>query len=166
VSIELTSHVERSVEVAVEPEQAFALLCDVPDSVSHFPDLDRLTGADGTYTWTLKKVGVGKVSIQLVYACAYANDPATRSLTWTPVEGVGNGVVSGSWSVEAVGSGTRLTLRNHLVLTLDLPRLLRGVAEGLVARENARMIEAYVANLATTLRGGDGRVSAAAIATQ
>ena len=39
-----------------------------------------------------------------VYACAYANDPATRSLTWAPVAGVGNGVVSGSWSVEPTGA--------------------------------------------------------------
>lgn len=161
--MELISEVERSFEVAASPDEAYAFLAQVPQSAAHFPDLASFTGGDGTYTWTLREVGVKSISIQLVYACDYTQDPASKTLRWTPVAGVGNGQVRGSWRVEPAEGGSRLVLHNHLTLTLGLPRLLRGVAEGFVVRENTRMIESYGANLVTTLGGGDGRVSAAAI---
>ena len=115
------------------PER-FKVLAEVPNSVSHFPDLVSLTPEGGGYTWRMKKLGVGKVSLQAVYACRYSNDPQQLSVWWEPVEGVGNSRVSGRWTLAPAGSGTQVTLENQFAMTFKLPKLMKKVAQGAVVR--------------------------------
>jgi carbon monoxide dehydrogenase subunit G len=147
-------------DVPASPDEAFALLRDAPDSIAHFPrDLEALTPEGDGWRWTMKKAGVGQVSVQMIYAVRYAPDAEARRITWTPIAGVGNAEVRGTWTVEPCGSGSRLTLHNCFDVQLGLPRIARRLAEPIVRHENGRMMRAYVANLATTLAGGDGRVT-------
>lgn len=156
--IEVTNELERTMVVSATPEQAFALVCSIPDSSAHFPGVESVTPEAGGWTWKLEKAGVGSISLQAVYGCRYTPDAAARTLAWAPVEGVGNTRVSGSWRIGLGPGGTRLEFKNRAVLSLPLPRLMRGMVEGFIQRENAKLIDGYLANLGKTLSGGNGRL--------
>ncbi len=155
---EVTVRVKRSAVVSAPPEDVHAVLANVPDSGAHFPEVTSLTESDGVYTWVLREKGGGGMTLQITYACRYVADPDTHAVTWTPVSEVGNARVSGSWSIAAEGSGTRFTLDNELTVLLNVSRLVAKVAKPLVQRGYTNQLERYVANLAATFEGGDGRV--------
>lgn len=163
--IEAASRVERTVDVAAPPDQVFARLSDIPDVARHFPAVQALEpagppGASGCFRWRHAVAGVPPVRVAAVYACRYVPDPAARVITWTPLPKApgDNARVEGAWRVSpAPGGGTRLALENLFALELELPRLLRAVAEPIVARENRLQVEQFLAGVVTTLAGGDGR---------
>jgi carbon monoxide dehydrogenase subunit G len=159
--IEVTSRVELAVDVAAPPAQVFARLQDIPDVARHFPAVTALEPAGpGAFRWRHAVAGVPPVRIAAVYACRYVPDPTTRTITWTalPQAPGDNARVEGAWRVgEAPGGRTRLGLENGFTLRLELPRLLRAVAEPIVARENRLQVEQFLAGVVTSLSGGDGR---------
>ena len=149
----------QSVEVPCSAEHAFSVIGIPDDSIRHFSGLEKLEKNGDVYTWTLQKVGTNKVSLQVVYGCRYTPDATARTVVWEAVPGIGNGLVSGRWQVEALGpERCRITIHNDLKLSLNISRLLKIPAQSVVARENKRMVEAYVANIVKTITGGDGRV--------
>jgi len=156
--LELNSHFERAIDVRATPAQVYAVVADVPDSVAHFPDVESLVLEGGAYRWTLKKAGVGRLSMQLVYACRYRTDEDALTVSWAADSTVGNAEVSGRWTIDARGTGTRLTLHNDLVLRANAPRLLRKAAEPVFVRENQRLMGIYMDHLKKTFDGGNGRV--------
>ena len=156
--LELSSRIQRSIDVSAPPDQVYAVVANVPDSVAHFPELEALVPDGDAYRWTLKKAGVGKMAMQLVYACKYLTDDDRLAVSWSPVSHVGNAEMSGHWTIEPRGSGTRLTLNNELILRARAPRLLRKAAEPVFVRENQRLMGTYLENLKRTFEGGDGRV--------
>jgi len=158
--LELTNHFVKTVEVTAAPAEVYAVVADVPDSVNHFPELESLVPERGGYTWTLARMGKGKLSHQLVYACRYECDPDALSVSWSAIDGVGNAHVSGRWIIEpSAAAGTRLTLDNDLRLFIRrAPRMIRGAAQPVLTRENSRIMAIYLDNLCTTFNGGDGRL--------
>lgn len=159
--IEASSRVERTVDVAAPPDQVFARLTDIPDVARHFPAVTALEPAgDGSWRWRHAVAGVPPVRVAATYACRYVPEPATRTIRWSalPKAPGDNARVEGAWRVgEAPGGRTRLALENTFTLELELPRLLRAVAEPIVARENRHQVEQFLAAVAITLAGGDGR---------
>ena len=86
-------------EVKASAAEVFAVLADVPTSASHFPKVDKLVDLGGnSYRWELQKVGTAQVHIQTIYASTYVADRKKHTVTWTPVEGVGNAQIGGSWT--------------------------------------------------------------------
>lgn len=158
--MQLSTTATRTLTVPAPVETTWALIADVPDSVAHFAGLESfLPDGPDTWRWTLKRLGAGKLSLQTVYTCVYATDPAARVVTWSAARApADNAAVEGSWTLTAAGSGSRLVLVNQLTLDMDLPRVMRRPAQALVTRENAALIDRYLANLRVTLSGGDGRV--------
>ena len=156
---EVTVRVERTRSMPTAPEQVYALLADVPDSVSHFPGVVALEPKDGGYVWRLQPVGVGKLTVATVYGCLYECDDSSRSVRWTPMSGVGNARVAGQWRIGADGPHTRLEIENEFTLRMPIPMLLRRMAKPMLAKELERQIDAYLDNLARTFGGDDGRVS-------
>jgi hypothetical protein len=149
--MELKSHTIRTAVTRASADATYALLADVPRSVAHFPDLAALTEVDGLFQWQLKKVGVGPLSFQSAYAARYAFDPVARLVSWRSVPGRGNTEVSGSWTIDAVPTGTRFALDVTFALDLPLPALLRSAAEKVLAKENDRILGQYLAALQATL---------------
>lgn len=148
VSIDLS----RSFSVASSPDDTFDLLSDVPRSVSHFPKVDQLVDmGDNTFRWEMQKIGIDKYSIQTIYACKYLSDKEAGKIWWTPVAGVGNGVVKGSWQLRPQGSGTKVEFSAEGELTVPLPRLAKMVVTPVVRREFAGMVDKYIENLKKTL---------------
>lgn len=157
--IEVHAPFKRSMTVPASPDEVFALLSDVPDSVSHFPDVESLVFENGGYTWKLTKAGLPGFQMQIVYACRYDSDAEALTVKWMPISGADNNSrISGHWTIEPSGDGTRVAIDNELIVSVPLPKVARKVAEPFTVRENDRRMTEYLDNLATTFGGGDGRV--------
>ena len=149
-------NVDRSIEVACDAATAFALVADVPKSVSHLPKIERLTDlGDGAYRLETQKIGIDKYFVQTVYESRYTNDPKNKTVTWRPVRGEGNATVGGSWEVSGLANGkTRLRLVNKGEMELPFPGLVKSLVTPFVKREYDSLIEQYLANLTRTLESG------------
>ena len=142
-------------EVKSKFEEVFAVLSDVPRSVSHFPKVDKLTDlGGGVYQWEMQKVGTAQVNIQTVYASKYAVDKAKGTVKWTPVKGVGNALVGGSWKVtDNKGKSTKCVLKIDGTVDVPLPGLMKMVVEPVVAGEFEKLVEKYIDNLVKRFGG-------------
>ncbi len=145
VSIELN----RELELPASYDEAFDLLADVPKSVSHFPKVHQLVDlGDNTYRWEMEKVGVDKHAIQSVYACKYHPDKENGKITWEPVKGEGNGVVSGYWSLKAKDDNTTsVKFHTSADLTVPLPSLLKLAISPVIKHEFNSLVDTYMNNL-------------------
>ena len=112
-------------DVKAKAADVFEVLSDVPTSVSHFPKVDKLTDmGDGVYKWEMEKVGTAQVNIQTIYASKYKSDKAKGTVIWTPVPGVGNALVGGSWKIKDNKKSTAIELKINGDITLPLPGLM------------------------------------------
>jgi carbon monoxide dehydrogenase subunit G len=153
----VTVHIDLGYEFEVKAkyEDVFAVLSDVPKSVSHFPKVDKLTDlGDGVYKWEMQKVGTAQVNIQTVYASKYTSDKAKGVVKWTPVKGVGNAQVGGSWKItDNKGKSTTLVLKTEGTVDVPVPGLMKMVVEPIVASEFEKLVEKYIDNLVKTFGG-------------
>ncbi|MBG9387784.1 SRPBCC family protein [Caenimonas aquaedulcis] len=135
-------------EVKAKFADVFEVLSDVPESVSHFPKVDKLTDmGDGVYKWEMEKVGTAQVNIQTVYASKYASNKAKGTVTWTPVPGVGNALVGGHWKLKDNKKSTGVELKITGEITLPLPGLMKMVVAPVVESEFEKLVDKYIANL-------------------
>ena len=148
--------IELGYEFAVKApfEEVFALLADVPLSASHFPQVDRLVDlGHGAYRWELQRVGTPQVGIQTVYACKYVSDAKKGTVTWTPVKGVGNAQLRGSWKITGRKGRTRVVFRARGTIGVAMPALMRAIVVPVVEAEFERLVEKYIDNLIETFGG-------------
>ena len=99
-------------------------------------------------------MGAAGISHQVCYACTYESDPRALTVVWSPVEGVGNGVIQGRWELSAAGSGTLINFENTGLLKIPIPRLLKSAGVPFVKAAFARQIETYIENLCRTFSDG------------
>lgn len=135
--------------VKAKAADVFAVLSDVPTSVSHFPKVDKLTDmGDGVYKWEMEKVGTAQVNIQTVYASKYVSDKAKGTVKWTPVKGIGNAQVGGSWKItDNKGKSTAIELKIKGTVDVPLPGLMKVVVGPVVEGEFEKLVDKYIANL-------------------
>lgn len=148
--------IELGYEFAVKApcDEVFALLADVPKSASHFPKVDKLVDlGDGAYRWEMQRVGTQQVAIQTVYACKYVSDAKKGTVTWTPVKGVGNAQLRGSWKITGRKGRTRVVFRTKGRIDVAMPPLMRAIVVPVVEGEFERLVETYIDNLIETLGG-------------
>ena len=142
-------------EVKAGYDAVFDVLSDVPASIRHMPKVERLTElGDGVYQLEMKRVGTAQVHLQTVYASKYVSDRAKGSVKWTPVKGVGNALVGGSWKVaDRKGKSTHCVLEIEGTVDVGLPALMRVVVEPVVASEFEKIVEQYIDNLVKRFGG-------------
>lgn len=146
--------IDRSFTVSADLATTFALLADVPASAEHFPKVDQLIDlGGGTYRWEMGKVGIGDHAIQTIYASTYTVDEANHSVEWVAVKGEGNALVSGTWSLEESGSGTKARLTSSAELELPMPKLLKMAISPVVKHEFTSMVDTYIENIQDALNG-------------
>ncbi len=152
VEVELNETFEAETSAA----NVFAVVSDVPFSVSHFPKVEQLVDeGGGVYRWEMQKIGVNSYFIQTVYACKYVSDPEKLTVKWTPVKGVGNAVVSGKWTIKPAGENkAKVTLSTSATLELPFPSLVKMLLGGFVRGEFEGMVDTYLKNLQDTFRKG------------
>ncbi len=152
MSVTVTVEVERELEIERPYEVVFDYLADVPKSASHFPNVDKLTDlGKSTYKWEMKKFGVDKYFIQSVYAVKYSQNKNKGWIKWSPVQGVGNGVVQGQWTIREKSEKTHLVFYSKGEITLPLPALTKIIVAPLVVREFSGLVEKYLKNLKKAL---------------
>ena len=135
-------------DVKASAKEVFAVLSDVPVSASHYPHLEKLVDlGGGAYRWEMENIGVGAIQMQTVYASKYVSNKSKGTVVWTPVEGEGNALVSGSWKITANKKSTNVVLQVEAEMSLPLPALMKMVVAPLVEAEFERMTERYIANL-------------------
>ena len=135
-------------DVKAKAAEVFDLLSDVPTSVSHFPKVDQLVDmGGGVYRWEMEKVGTAQVNIQTVYASKYVSDRAKGTVKWTPVNGVGNAQVGGSWKIVDNKKSTNVTLAIQGEVEVPLPGLMKMVVVPVVQGEFEKLVEKYIDNL-------------------
>jgi len=135
-------------EVKAKAADVFAVLADVPLSVSHFPKVDKLTDlGDGVYKWEMEKVGTAQVNIQTVYASKYVSDAKKGTVVWTPVKGVGNALVGGSWKIKDKKTSTAIALEINGDINVPLPGLMKIIVVPVVEGEFEKLVEKYMDNL-------------------
>jgi carbon monoxide dehydrogenase subunit G len=135
-------------DVKAKAAEVFEVLSDVPTSASHFPKVEQLTDlGDNVYQWEMQKVGTAQVNIQTVYASQYVSDKAKGTVKWTPVKGVGNALVSGSWKVVDNKKSTSITLAIQGEIEVPLPGLMKMVVGPVVESEFEKLVDKYIANL-------------------
>jgi len=152
MSFSVAINIQREFETSSSPDKVFKLLADVPRSASHFPKVDQLVDlGDNTYRWEMEKIGIGGYTLQqTIYASRYSADAASRKVSWTPVQGVVNAIVSGEWTITQKAEGTKVALNTKGDLTVDFPSFLEFIISPLVVMEFTGMIERYLANLQET----------------
>lgn len=135
-------------DVKAKAAEVFEVLSDVPTSASHFPKVEKLSDlGDGVYQWDMQKVGTSQVNIQTVYASKYVSDKAKGTVKWTPVKGVGNALVSGSWTIVDSKKSTNITLAIQGEIEVPLPGLMKMVVAPVVEGEFEKLVDKYIANL-------------------
>lgn len=148
MTIKVTIDVNRKLTVNADIDTVFALLSDVPTSVSHFPNVEALIGlGDNTFRWEMEEVRSGGYSIKTIYACQYVADSEAKTIVWTPIKGEGNGMVSGKWELTEADTGTHISFTTEAELTLPFPRLLKVVTSPIVKVEFSGMVDTYLSNL-------------------
>jgi carbon monoxide dehydrogenase subunit G len=141
-------------EVIASPKEVFEVLANVPDSASHYPGVEQVVDlGDGVYRWEMEKVGVGAVTLQIVYASHYVANKTKKTVVWTAVEGEGNAQVSGSWTITKKKKSTHLMLLVDADVSLPVPALMKGVVTPLVEAEFDRLTMQYIANLCERFGG-------------
>ncbi len=129
-------------------KDVFDLVSDVPTSASHFPKVDKLTDlGGGAYRWEMAKVGTAQVNIQTVYASKYVTDRKKGTVTWTPVKGEGNALVSGSWKLSEAKKGTAIEFKVSGTVDVPLPGLMKVIVAPVVSSEFEKLVEKYIDNL-------------------
>lgn len=135
-------------DVKAPAAEVFAVLSDVPESVSHFPKVEKLTDlGGGVYQWEMEKVGTAQVNIQTIYASKYVSDKAKGTVKWTPVKGIGNAQVGGNWKIVDNKKSTGLTLAIQGEIEVPLPGLMKMVVAPVVEGEFEKLVEKYIDNL-------------------
>ena len=146
----VTVAIDLGYEFAVKApfKEVYELLSDVPTSVSHFPKVDKLVDmGDGVYRWEMAKVGTAQVNIQTVYASKYVSNRAKGTVLWTPVPGVGNALVGGSWKISDQKKSTAIEFKVNGTVNVALPGLMKMVVVPIVQGEFEKLVEKYIDNL-------------------
>ncbi len=135
-------------EVKASAAKVFDVLSHVPTSASFFPKVDKLVDlGDNTYRWEMAKIGLAQINLQTIYASKYVSDKSKGTVAWTPVKGVGNGLVSGDWKITDKKKSTHIVLQITGDLSIPLPGLMKMVIAPVVEAEFEKMVEQYIANL-------------------
>ena len=153
MSFTVSINVERAFETAAPSARVFGLLSDVPKSASCFPDVERLEDLGGNaFRWTMEKIAIGDQTLQqTIYACRYHSDPAIKSVVWTPIEGEGNALVDGAWSIASREKGSSVTLKTAGKLLVDLPGFLQFLLSPMIVFAFTQKIDRYIANIKEAL---------------
>ncbi len=126
----------------------FDLLADVPASAKFFPNVDKLVELKkNAYRWELGKAGTEKFNLQTVYACTYAADRKNGTITWSPIKGEGNGLISGHWIIIDNKHSTTIHFDMSGELILPVSSLVKMIVAPLAASENEKTNKLYFKNL-------------------
>ncbi|WP_370263503.1 SRPBCC family protein [Limnobacter sp.] len=145
MAVNVNVKIERSFKVACSAKKAFDQLADVASTVAMFPKLDKIVDlGDGVWRWEMEKIGAAGLSHQVKYTVKYTNDGSSK-IDWNPAPGEGNAKVSGGWVITASGDkACNIAFRSTGEFDMPVPRLMKGLAEGLVKSEFDAQVSTFI----------------------
>lgn len=154
--------IKKKFNVQADITTVYQLLSNVPESTSHFPDLENLIEeSENTYRWEMKKMGLGPITFQTIYACKYLCDETNKHITWSSAETADkNAIVTGEWILEEADTGCDATLITDAIMTIPLPSLAGIGVKPVAKAEFETLINTYIRNLSTALKASKNTVSA------
>lgn len=148
MAITVNIGMEHDFTVKASAKAVFDLLANVPASAEHFPHVEQLTElGKNAYRWEIAKIGTEKFNMQTIYACTYAADRKKGRISWTPIKGEGNALISGHWQITDNKTSTTIHFEMHGELTLPVSSLVRMIVAPLASAENTKVNKQYLANL-------------------
>ena len=154
MSIDVAIDLGYEFDVKARAKEVFDVLADVPVSASYFPHVDKLVDlGDGAYRWEMMKIGLPQISLQTIYASKYVSNRSKGTIVWTPVEGVGNALVSGQWKISDKKKYTNIELQINGELHVPLPSLMKVVIAPAVEAEFEKLVEQYIDKLIVRFGG-------------
>ena len=154
MTVNVSIDLEYAFEVKAKFADVFELLANVPESAKFYPKVDKLVDlGDGAFRWEMEKIGVASINLQTIYASKYVDNKTKGTIIWTPVKGVGNAEVSGSWKIKDNKKSTALVLHVKGDLAIPLPGLMKMVVVPVVEGEFEKMTDKYIANLTKKFGG-------------
>ncbi|MCQ8896261.1 SRPBCC family protein [Limnobacter humi] len=145
MAVNVNVKIERTFNVACSAKKAFDQLANVADTTTLFPKLDKIVELkDGVWRWEMEKIGAGGLSHQVKYTVKYTNDGASK-IDWNPAPGDGNAQVSGGWVITAKGDkACSIAFRSSGEFEMPVPRLMKGIAEGIVKSEFEAQVGTFI----------------------
>ncbi len=149
MSFTVTINIYRTFNSAASLEKIFDLLADVAKSGSFFPKVEQLVNlGNDIWRWEMERIGIGEHTLQQsIYACKYNADKERKTVTWTPVEKIGNAIVSGKWEIMPMQERCKVVLHSSGIITVDLPGFLDFLLSPLIRLEFKSLVDQYIANL-------------------
>ena len=133
--------------VPAQIDDVYELLADVPRSVSHFPNVERVVAlGDNTYRWEMERMGIQKMSMRIQYTSHYTFNQEEKWIRWSPASG-GNAEMGGLWHLTAQEKGTHIHFENDGKLMFPVPRLSRLVVKPIATQRFMAMLDVYIDNL-------------------
>lgn len=144
----------RDFYTAASPQAVYTVLADVPLSISHFPNVERLVPlGDDKYRWEMARMGTQNYYFQIQYVTRYSRSDSEKWIRWEPIA-EGNGSFKGCWEITQEGNRTRVHFENEGHLELPLPRLARRLITPFVLNQFNELMDVYLANLQRTFAEG------------
>ena len=158
--------IARDLRLAAPVERAWRLLADVEQWGRLFPHVVSVqpyepgdhtrqsaaeAGSDPVFLWRMAPLGPPGGRVETVYACRYHPEPASHTLRWTPVDGVGTARFAGACALQPAGDATVGTLRLDATLEIPAPSFVRAVVQPAVEFEMGRMTDTFIERLGAAL---------------
>ena len=146
MTINVTLKLNQTFDMNCPAKHAFEQLADVNNTATLLPKLDKaIELGDGKWRWEMEHIGSGGLSHQVKYTVKYTNNGST-CIQWNPVQGEGNNAqVSGEWAIQAKpGNTCSITFSADHDFELPFPRLMKGLAEGIVKTELEGQLRTFI----------------------
>ncbi len=153
MSVTIPISVVRDFTTTASISSVYQVLADVPQSVGHFPQVERLVAlGDDKYRWEMERMGTQKYYFQVRYVTRYTRSDTEKWIRWTPVT-EGNGSFSGCWDLREQDGKTHLHFENTGHLEIPLPRLAKRLIKPFVEHQFNTLLDGYIVNLQRTFSG-------------
>ncbi|HEX4918024.1 MAG TPA: SRPBCC family protein [Limnobacter sp.] len=145
MAVNVNVKIERTFNVACSAKKAFDQLVNVGSTVALFPKLDKIVDLGGdVWRWEMDKIGAAGLSHQVKYTVKYTNDGSTK-IDWNPAPGEGNAQVAGGWVIKPNGDkACTIAFRSTGEFDMPVPRLMKGLAEGIVKSEFDAQVSTFI----------------------
>ncbi|MEO0558910.1 MAG: hypothetical protein AAF170_12075 [Bacteroidota bacterium] len=146
---------DRTFSLPADIADTFGLLSDIPAWGALYPRVAAIEPLPehGAYAWRwrMEPMGPPGFEARTVYGCTYAFDIQNHTVTWTPIESVGNALFSGSVELAEAVSSTVGTLHLEADMEIPAPRFVRRIVQAQVSFEMGRMTDRFLEHVRDAL---------------
>ncbi len=136
---------KRDAKIRGNVTELFAMLSDLPATMSHFPKLRSFTDqGQGEWLWDIEPIHIAGMTYELQVVTRFDIDPDKRVVTLMPVTNKGNAQIGGHFCALQKGDHASLHLDIAGSIEVDVPLLLRAAAKPFIRGYFARLVDRFI----------------------